>query len=86
MAVQRKIKLTKDSDLNAKNAEDIFEEIAKEIPTEDDYRVIRTQKKTVGAAIPTGLRHGEIIADEEASVLAIRLGKKMYKIADLTEL
>jgi len=84
--IQRTKKLENDSDVNAKILEEIINEITGKIPTEDDYRTIKSQKKTIGAEIPPGVKDREIIADEVNSVLAIRIGKKMYKIADLTEL
>ena len=90
MSLIRKKKLKNDEDVNPKILEELFEEVALSVPTEDDYRTVRIDKKTVGKVVPTGLRKGEFVVDESDSstpVLAIRLSDgKMYKIADLTEL
>ncbi len=61
--IKRIKKLKKDDDLNAKHFEEILDEVTREIPTEDDYRVNIVERKTITNIAPKGMRHGEIRID-----------------------
>jgi hypothetical protein len=92
MAIKRIKRLSKDEDLSAKNVEDIFNELADQVPTKDDYRQNLIEEKTLGTKIPPDMKTGEIRFDFAASTpyaytLRIVNGvKKKYKINDLTEI